>query len=149
MDLEKESGCKAYYLLYSGKRNYFTKGLKDICGKPFKTAHFGCSLVEPNFVKEQVALGRKSFEDFHNTPAQPWHILAGCPMILFKSTPKYYSLRSIMQAAKNKNYEQIFKTGIELNYESIETSTDNLITDSLETAERATSYMVVLPLNNT
>lgn len=143
-DLEKESGCKAYYLLYNGQSDYSTKKLKDICGNLFKMTHFGCSLVEPDFVGKQVVLGRKSFKDFHDTPAQPWHVIMTCPMVLFKSTPKYYTEKNIIQGAKTMKYEQLFKTGIELKYEDVEINGDNPIAKALKEADRTSSTILMI-----
>ena len=141
--LEVDSGCKAFYLLYNGKRNYDKKDLIDRCRISFIMEDFGCSLVEPDFVEKQVGLGRKSFGDFHNTPAQPWRVLMMCPMGLFKSTPKYYTEKNIMQGAKTMKYEQIFKTGIELKYEDIEINNDNPIAKALKEADRTSSTILM------
>jgi hypothetical protein len=105
-NLEKNSGCKAYYLFYNGRKNADIKLLGDKCSRSFDISQFGCSLVEPEIVKKIAnrTNGSRgylspSFEDFHPQYAQPWRILTCCKHDYSNSS--VYSLVDILGALRN------------------------------------------------
>lgn len=98
--LEGVSGCKAYYLLYNGMRQ-FSFNDTDECNENFDERQFGCSLADvgviENLANTTSANGRfirPKFEDIHPHNAQPWRILTCC----YHDTQKYklYKLNEIL-----------------------------------------------------
>ena len=82
--LEGLTDCKAFYLLYNGKKGFNYIG-SDTCQNSFDQEQFGCSLVEPTIIERLANLTtwngnfiRPTFEDIHPASAQPWRILTCC-----------------------------------------------------------------------
>ncbi|MCC7460438.1 MAG: hypothetical protein IT286_03960 [Proteobacteria bacterium] len=150
--LEYMAKCKAYYLLYNGKRGFFRKGLKSDCGKKYKTAQFGCSLVEPELVasleSRKDSRGHQInpiFEDFHPMQAEPWNILTCCP--IKSSNLATYSLNEIIQSRK-KGYKVLSDFGKIGGIDLIPFLGNNRIMTALLESKWESDITYIMPLSN-
>ena len=148
------SGCKAYYLLYNGKFKYFIKGLYDECDKHFKTAQFGCSLVEPNIIEKFASMKdakgkfiNPKFEDFHPVYAAPWREIACCPHkmpIKAKSVKTYYGLNDILYAKRNYDALSKVRTDVYSDYNNLDNSNFFGISEASREAEWNPAITLIL-----
>lgn len=114
------AGCEVRYLLYNGVAAYSHKGI-DNCNRDFNEDQFGCSLVKTKDV-ERIALTKTpTFNDFHDSLAQPWRIITCCPYNPINQNKRkndsenkiYYSLSQIREAVEyypevGENFEIIY-----------------------------------------
>jgi hypothetical protein len=102
--LEGASGCKSYYLLLNGVRDFAIKGV-DKCHHDFDADQYGCSLVEPSVVERLASIQENNryvnptFSDFHPNHAQPWRIIPCCNN--YNDADVLYSLKQITESDPN------------------------------------------------
>jgi hypothetical protein len=150
--LEYMGNCKAYYLLYNGKRGFYKKGLTSLCGTRFKTTQFGCSLVKPILVESLESRKDKrghqvnpTFEDFHPLQAQPWNVLTCCQAK--SSNLATYSLKEILSSRK-KGYTVLSDFGQMEGIDYLDSYDHNKILTALLESKWKPDITFIFPLSN-
>ncbi len=111
--LEALTGCKAYYLLYNGVKDFSYSG-PDSCSNLFDQHQFGCSLVEPADIKifaekkKGTRYDNPNFSSIHPNHAQPWKTLVCCNQLTQNRT--LYRLDEILES--NPNLIRVSDDGI-------------------------------------